>query len=156
MNKTHRKFSIILSGLLILGLLAPITVFAADPSVLLVWDSSTFKDELSIEVQQAAEDEGLVIDVEDSIKFLKNVDPTDYTGIVIINTGMAGRMRGKVRTFLDNFPELPATVVVTTFGSPSTSKDSDNLHPSVDALTTASLSAADEIRDLARKIIDIL
>jgi hypothetical protein len=156
MKKSFNKFSIILSGLLILGLLAPIVVFAEDPSVLLVWDSSNFKDELADEIQQAAENEGLVIDVEDSIKFLKNVDPTEYTGIVIINTGMAGRMRGKVRTFLDSSPELPATVVVTTFGSPSTSKDSENLHPSVDALTTASLSAADEIRNLARKIINSL
>ena len=86
MKMSRRKISIILSGLLILGLFAPITIFAADPSILLVWDSSTFKDELAIEVQLAAEDEGLVIDVEDSIKFLKNIDPTAYTGIIIINT----------------------------------------------------------------------
>ena len=156
MEKGHRIFGIFLSGLMILGLFAPITVFAADPSVLLVWDSSTFKDELANEVQQAAEDEGLVIDVEDSIKFLKNIDPTEYTGIIIINTGMAGRMKGKVRTFLESSPELPPTVVVTTFGDPAKSKDSENPRPAVDALTTASLSDAEEIRELARKVVNSL
>jgi hypothetical protein len=156
MKKGHRKLGIIISGLLILGLFAPIIVFAAEPAVLLVWDSSTFKDELANEVQQAAEDEGLVIELEDSIKFLKNIDPTDYTGIIIINTGMAGRMKGKVRTFLESSTVLPPTVVVTTFGDPSKSKDSENPRPTVDALTTASLSDAEEIRELARKVVNSL
>jgi hypothetical protein len=156
MNKTHRRFSIILSGLLILGLLAPIVVFAEDPSVLLVWDSSNFKDELAHEIQQAAAEAGLMIDVEGSTKFLKNIDPTEYTGIIIINTGMAGRMKGKVRTFLESSTELPPTVVVTTFGDPYKSKDSENSRPTVDALTTASLSDAEEIRELARKVVNSL
>ena len=153
MNTSIRKISFILSGLLVLGMLAPIFVFATDQPMLLVWDSSKFKDQLVLEIQEIAEEAGMVLEVEGSTKLLKNVDPTEYSGIIIINTGMVGQMKGKVRDFLEDSAELPPTIVVTTFGAKTTSDVFDNPHPSVDALTTASLSDADEITELAQLVV---
>lgn len=148
-----RKISLIISGLLVFGLLAPVCIFATDLPVLLVWDSSDFKDQLVLEIEEAGREAGLVLEAEGSTNLLKDIDPTEYSGIIIVNTGMAGRMKGKVRNLMDDSAVLPPTVIVTTFGGKSTSDTFDNPHPSVDALTTASLSDADEIQELARLVI---
>lgn len=156
MSKITGKSILFSLALIVLPMVSVSAQTIGQGSVLLLWDSSKFKDLLVDEIVVAAEEAGLVLTAEDSIGELKKVNLEDYSGLIIINTGMAGRMKRPVRDTLENPGNLPPTVVVTTFGNPSTFRDEYPNHPAVDSITSASLTDSDEIRSLAREIVAAL
>lgn len=160
MNKITKIFSLFTVALIFVQIVLPVVSLGAQNpegrSVLLLWDSSTFKDLLVQEIEIAAEEAGLVLTAEDSIGELKKVNPDNHSGLIIINTGMAGRMKKVVRGILENPGDLPRTVVVTTFGNPSTSRDDYPNLQAVDTITSASLKNPDEIRLLAGEIVSLM
>lgn len=160
MNKVTRKSILFTLVLIVVLILLPMVSVSAQNtergSVLLLWDSSNFKDILVDEIEIAAEEAGWDLTVEDSVGELKKVNLDNYSGLIIINTGMAGRMKRVVRDTLENPNDLPRTVVVTTFGNPSKSRDENPNNPVVDAITSASLKNTDEIRSLAADIVALL
>ncbi len=134
-----------------------IPVFADEPdTVLLVRDSSDFKDALADDLREILSAEGYSVAEEDSMRFLKKIDPFAYTAIIIVNTGKAGRPHSMVRDFLDKDGALPSTVVLTTYSKPSGSRYVYADRPGVDGITSASPDDRAVIRDLARGIVSRL
>lgn len=156
MNKIIGKSILFTLALILLPMVSVNAQNTERGSVLLLWDSSNFKDLLVDEIEIAAEEAGWDLTVEDSVGELKKVHLDNYSGLIIINTGMAGRMKRPVRDILENPGDLPRTVVVTTFGNPSKSRDENPDNPAVDTITSASLKNTDEIRSLAGEIVSLL
>lgn len=160
MNKLIGKSILFTLALILVPIVLPVVSLGAqniEPgTVLLLWDSSKFKDHLVEEIAIAAGEAEWALTAEDSIGELKKVNLENYSGLIIINTGMAGRMKRVVRDILENPGNLPPTVIVTTFGNPSTSRDEYSNHPAVDAISSASLKDSDGIRSLAGEIVATL
>lgn len=127
-----------------------------DKTILLVWNHSAFKDQLADEILLLAEEYGFVVSIGDSMKNIKKVRLTDYSGIIVLNTGMAGKMNRTVWKTVDTTDILPPMFILTTFGNSSNSRDGVVLNSAVDCLTSPSLKNSDDIRLLARDIVSSL
>lgn len=160
-GRNKMKISIISRILLTMVILLNIspTAFTETPTdkpILLVWNHSAFKDQLADEILLLAEEYGFVASIGDSVKNIKKIRLMDYSGIIVLNTGMAGKMNRTVWKTVDTTDLLPPMFILTTFGDPSNSRDGAVQNPAVDCLTSPSLKNSDEIHLLARDIISSL
>lgn len=118
-----------------------------DTNILLFYQKSDFKSLLAREFQSMAP-EGYRVTLAGDFSDIKKADFEAYGVVVILNTGVARHMNNKAKKRVMSSPGT-RFIVVTTYGDPGTSRDEFLQNGEVDAITTASLEDAGQIRQLA-------
>lgn len=142
--------------ILCIAFLLSVSLFflSADEKVklLIAVDPSDFKTKLSDEVITLAKAEGFEVTIRESVKKIQGWSLEEFDALIVINTGMAGRMNRKLTKVLEG-GEHPAMAIVTSYGDPKSSKDNYNAYDGVDGLSTASLKSNTDISRLASEIL---
>ena len=154
MTNKRLKKGLLITG--ILFLMNSMMIAQESKPVLLLWDSSNFKDQLAEEIIAIAEDSGVELELEDSASSIQKLSLMDYSGIIVLNRGTIGKMNRKVTKVLEERDTLPPMVIVTTFAHPSGKKNQLEPYPMVDGITSASLKEDDEIQALAEEVFAFL
>jgi hypothetical protein len=110
-------------------------------SMIIASDSSEFKDNIRNRVIQQYQNEGNIELV--NIKRLKDIDPTDYDVVLILDTCLAwSGFNPSVNTFLENNKSKDNVVLFMTAGDP----DWTYSYQGVDAITSASVVENEDVK----------
>lgn len=123
--------------------------------LLLLVDSSNFKDNLAAEITELVEAELFELTIKESVKKIKELPLNEYGAVIVINRGTAGRMN---RTLIKVLEEgnNPPMVIVTSYGNSKNSKDNYGEYSNVDGISTASLKNTSDISEMAREVVVLL
>jgi hypothetical protein len=110
-------------------------------SMIIASDSSEFKDNIRNRIIQQYQNEGNIELV--NIKRLKDIDPTDYDVVLILDTCLAwSGFNPSVNTFLENNKSKDNVVLFMTAGDP----DWTYSYQGVDAITSASVVENEDVK----------
>ncbi len=107
--------------------------------LLIVSRAGEFKNAIISEVADSLESHSLYIQIE-GIRYLKDLDPSAYHSILIINTCMAWQIDNKVQTFLRDNPNYSSLVLLTTSADPVSCGKGRHIPKNIDAISSASAS----------------
>lgn len=112
---------------------------SSQKKVLIVARESEFKRNIAHAVADSLASNSIFIIVS-GVKKLKEIDPNDYSAIVIINTCLSWQIDNKVQTFFRKYPDYFNIVLLTTTGDPEGCGKGRHVPEYVDAITSASIS----------------
>ena len=145
MDKRLFNVRVVIAIILLIICAAGISAYGAEKRVLIVSQSSDFKNKVVALLQEELKHNGIEFTITD-ISALRKVKEDEWDAIVIIHTVKMGRIKNQVKHYLDNVDNWRKVIVFTTYGS----KD-----PVPDLYGIDSISAASEKEQVTTLTADL-
>jgi hypothetical protein len=116
MEKRLIKTQAVVAIIVLLIFTSRVSVRGGEKRVLIVSQSSDFKNEVVGSLQEELDDSSINFTVKD-ISALRKVNEDEWDAIVIVHAVKMGRIKSSVKRYLDSVNDWEKVIVLTTYGS---------------------------------------